>query len=127
MSDTIEFFKRYTRQSRSPWADVSRVVMMFQPETKQGIYLHLGSDGFNGVSISKALQAKMPKQLQKQYIESTDIDIVLHLFCDEITEYCNKHVSTEAFKSIFLVTQSSFFNSYTAANWEESYKRFIAN
>ncbi len=127
MTDTIEFFKRYTRQSRSPWADVSRVVMMFQPDSKQGIYLHLGESGINGVSLSKELQSRLPKALQSQYIEASDIDVVLHLFETEISGYCNDNVSIRVFKRIFLVDQRGFFSDESKAVWEESYQQFLAS
>lgn len=127
MTDTIEFFKRYTRQSRSPWDDVSRVVMMFQPDSKQGIYLHLGESGINGVSLSKDLQSRLPKALQSQYIEASDIEVVLHVFETEISEYCNDNVSTKAFKRIFLVDQQGFFSDASKAVWKKSYQQFLAS
>lgn len=127
MSDTIEFFKRYTRQSRSPWDDVSRVVMMFQPESKRGIYLHFGESGINGVSLSKDLQSRLPKALQSQYIEASDIDIVLHLFETEISDYCTDNVSAKAFKRIFLVDQHGFFSDASKAVWKKSYQQFLAS
>lgn len=127
MTDTIEFFKRYARQSRSPWDDVSRVVMMFQPDSKQGIYLHLGESGINGVSISKDLQLRLPKALQSQYIEASDIDIVLHLFETEISEYCTNNVSTTAFKQIFLVGQGVFFSDESKTVWKKSYQQSLVS
>lgn len=127
MTDTIEFFKRYTRQSRSPWDDVSRVVMMFQPDSKQGIYLHFGELGINGVSLSKDLQSRLPKTLQSQYIEASVTDVVLHLFETEISEYCTNNVSTRAFKRIFLVDQHGFFSHESKALWKKSYQQFLAS
>ena len=127
MTDTINFFKRYTRQSRSPWDDVSRVVMMFQPESKQGIYLHFGESGINGVSLSKDLQSRLPKALQSQYIEANDIDVVLHLFETEISKYCTNNVRNEAFKRIFLVDQHGFFSDESKTVWKKSYQQFLAS
>jgi hypothetical protein len=127
MTDTIEFFKRYARQSRSPWDDVSRVVMMFQPDSKQGIYLHLGESGINGVSLSKDLQSRLPKALQSQYIEASDIEVVLHVFEEEISDYCNCNVTTDAFKRIFLVGQRGFFSDESKAVWKKSYQQFLAS
>ena len=127
MTDTIEFFKSYTRQSRSPWDDVSRVVMMFQPDSKQGIYLHLGGSGINGISLSKELQSRLPKALQSQYIGASDIEVVLHLFETEISKYCTDNVSTKAFKRIFLVEQRGFFSDDSKAVWKKSYQQFLAS
>ena len=127
MTDTIEFYKRYTRQSRSHWDDESRVVMMFQPDSKQGIYLHLGESGINGVSLSKDLQSRLPKALQSQYIEASDIGVVLHVFEEEISDYCNSNVTTDAFKRIFLVCQRGFFSNESKAVWKKSYQQFLAS
>lgn len=127
MTDTIEFFKRYTRQSRSPWEDVSRVVMMFHPDSKQGIYLHFGESGINGISLSKDLQSRLPKALQSKYIEACDIDVVLHLFETEISEYCTDNVSTKAFKRIFLVDQQGFFSKESKAVWKKSYQQLLTS
>ena len=107
MTNTIEFFKRYTRQSRSPWDDVSRVVMIFQPDSKQGIYLNLSESGINGMSVSKELQARLPPDLFGQYIDAAFTDIVLHLFCEQIEESCNTHVKRHEFRSIFMVDQNT--------------------
>ncbi len=63
MSTTIEFFKLYSRRSRSPdyWNDRARVVVTLDPETKQGVYLHLGDFGINGIAISSQLQKHLPE------------------------------------------------------------------
>lgn len=127
MTNTIEFFKRYSRQSRSPWDDVSRVVMMFQPDSKQGVYLHFGESGINGISVSKELQARLPTDLIGQYIDAAYIDIVLHLFCEEIEEYCTTNVQQQEFKGIFLVNQYAFFSDQAKAVWKKSYELLFAS
>nr|MDC2855880.1 hypothetical protein [Ningiella sp. W23] len=106
---------------------MSRVVMMFQPESKQGIYLHFGESGINGVSLSKDLQFRLPKALQSQYIEASDIEVVLHVFEEEISDYCNYNVTTDAFKRIFLVGQHGFFSDASKAVWKKSYQQFLAS
>lgn len=125
MSTTIEFYKTYSRQSRSMWADNARVVMTFDAESKAGVYLHLGDFGINGFSISKGLQSILPSTLQKQYIEGKHIDIVMHIFRDIIENYCQQHVSEDEFKEVFLLNQTSFFSDTAKAQWLESYNVFL--
>ena len=70
MSTKIAFYKRYTRQSKSPWTDKARVAMLFELESKGGIYLQLGDDGFNGIWVSQSLQSALSEALTQQYIET---------------------------------------------------------
>ncbi|WP_163935920.1 hypothetical protein [Paraferrimonas sp. SM1919] len=120
MSTHIQFYKKYTRQSRSPWDDSARVVMMFDPETKAGIYLHIGDSGFNGFAISEKLQQQLPENFQKQYLEAKYAHIVLASFCEEIEAYCRNHVVITEFQSIFLSNQNTFFSDYAKAAWQQS-------
>ncbi|AOW76882.1 hypothetical protein A3Q34_08460 [Colwellia sp. PAMC 20917] len=125
MSTAIEFYKIYTRQSRSSWADRARVVLTFDAESKQGVYLHLGDFGINGFSISKQLQTLLPNSLQQQYVDVAHIDIVMHIFNKKIEFYCKEHVIESAFKEVFFLNQDAFFSNSTKNQWEMSYHSFI--
>jgi hypothetical protein len=125
MSTDIEFYKTYTRKSRSKWSDNARVVMMFDSESKSGVYLHLGDLGINGFSISKQLQTLLPTPLQQQYLGVEYIDIVMHVFNEQIESYCKKFVEEVEFKEIFLLSQKSFFSSASKTIWKESYEMFL--
>ena len=126
MSDIIDFHKTYTRQSRSPWADLARVVMLWNPESKGGIYLQLGDLGLNGFSLSKAYQERLPEELQnKQYIDVKHIDIVMYTFAEEIQQYCANNVKDEHFKEVFLISQSVFFSEVAKSYWLKAYNSFI--
>lgn len=125
MSTTIEFYKTYTRKSRSKWSDNARVVLMFDSESKSGVYLHLGDLGINGFSISKQLQTLLPTQLQQQYLGVEYIDIVMHVFNEQIENYCKKLVEEVEFKEIFLLNQIAFFSDTTRTVWKESYDLFV--
>ena len=125
MSTTIEFYKTYTRKSRSIWADNARVVLTFDAESKQGVYLHLGDLGINGFSVSKQLQTLLPTSLQQQYIDVAHIDVVIHVFNQLIESYCKEHVLEAAFKESFLLNQEAFFADTTKDQWEKSYHRFV--
>ncbi|KGJ99884.1 hypothetical protein [Thalassotalea sp. ND16A] len=124
MSDTIEFYKNYARRSKSPWDDTARVAMLWQPETKLGVYLHLGAFGINGVSLSKRFQERMPSGLQSQYLIFEHLDIVMHVFAHEIEEYCTEKVSNKEFKEVFLLNQDSFFNETSKAYWQFAYNNY---
>jgi hypothetical protein len=126
MSDTIDFHKTYTRQSRSPWSDLSRVAMLWNPESKGGIYLQLGDLGINGFSLSKEYQERLPEKLKnKQYIKAKHIDVVMHIFAEEIQQYCVNNVKEEYFKEIFLINQSIFFSDIAKKYWLKAYNSFI--
>ena len=125
MSTTIEFYKTYSRQSRSTWADNARVVLTFDAESKQGVYLHLGDFGINGFSISKQLQTLLPASLQQQYIDVTHIDIVMHVFNNQIEGYCKEHVLEAAFKEVFLLNQEAFLSKSAKSQWEKTYHSFV--
>jgi hypothetical protein len=127
MSTTIEFYKLYSRRSRSPesWNDRARVVMLFDSETKQGIYLHLGEFGINGIAISSQLQKRLPEQLQQQYIEFEYIDVVMHIFLKEMEHYCRKHVKKNEFKKAFFLNPKAFFSAKAKNHWLESYELFL--
>jgi hypothetical protein len=125
MSTTIEFYKTYSRQSRSSWSDNARVVLTFDAESKQGVYLHLGDFGINGCSVSKQLQALLPISLQQQYIDVAHIDIVMHVFNIQIEHYCKEYVMVSAFKEIFLLNQDAFFSNSAKNQWEKSYHSFL--
>lgn len=101
MSTEIEFHKVYTRNSKSPWDDLARVVMAWQPETKQGIYMHVGVDGINGFAISREYQPQLPTAIRGQYVSSTYTDVIFHIFRKDIEEYCNTHVEQRIFKNTF--------------------------
>ncbi len=124
MSDTIEFYKNYSRRSKSPWDDSARVAMLWQPETKQGVYLHLGEFGINGISLSKSFQERMPKDLQYQYLIFEHLDIVMHVFAHEIEEYCTDNISNRDFKEVFLLNQDSFFNDVSKSYWRLAYENY---
>lgn len=72
--------------SRSPWkeSNLSRVAMLFDSDSKAGIYLHLGDKGINGMSVSKSLHHKLPNELQQQYINADLVDVVMYVFNAEI-------------------------------------------
>mgnify|MGYP000573421045 CR=1 FL=1 len=125
MSTEIEFYKTYTRKSRSPWLDNARVVMTFRAESKNGVYLHLGDCGINGFSISKELQTLLPESIRGQYIKAQHIDIVMHVFSTYMEEYCKTNVSINEFKDIFLLDQESFFSDDSKSQWEKSYNLFL--
>ncbi|MDN3651493.1 hypothetical protein QWY77_01675 [Thalassotalea ponticola] len=124
MSDTIEFYKNYSRRSKSPWDDAARVAMLWQPDTKQGIYLHIGAFGINGIGLSKAFQEKMPDGLQCQYLVFERLDIVMHVFAEEIQQYCIDNVSTKDFKEVFLLNQDAFFNDISKSYWQLAYDNY---
>jgi hypothetical protein len=125
MSTDIEFYKTYTRKSRSKWSDNARVVLMFNSESKSGVYLHLGDLGINGFSISKQLQTLLPASLQQQYLGVEYIDIVMHVFNEQIESYCKKFIEEVEFKEVFLLNQTAFFSNATKTVWKESYELFL--
>ena len=122
----IEFHKIYARMSRSPWkeSDLSRVVMLFDPESKGGIYLHLGDEGINGLSVSKSLQNKLPDSLRQQYIDVELIDVAMFVFHNEIERYCREKVSETAFCRIFFISPNEFFTNQTINRWKEAFLSF---
>lgn len=126
-SQKIEFHKTYTRMSRSPWkdSDLSRVAMLFDPDSKAGIYLHLGDRGINGVSVSKSLHHKLPETLQQQYINAELVDVVMYVFHAEIKNYCRESVDENAFRRIFLLSQDTFFSDRSLYRWQEAFKNFM--
>lgn len=124
MSTPITFHKIYTRQSKSPWADKARVVMLFEPESKGGIYLHLGDDGFNGVSVSQSLQAALPEAMRQQYIEIDALSTVFDIFGRKMAEYCMQEVDEIAFRRVFLCTPSHFFAPYVRRRLFDALRRF---
>ena len=125
MSTTIEFYKIYSRSSRAKWLDRARIAMAFDSESKQGVYMHLGDTSINGFSISKQLQTLLPIFLQRQYIDVSHIDIVMHVFNKQIENYCKNHVSEESFKEVFILNQDTFFSDSSKQHWEKSYHNFI--
>jgi len=126
-SQKIEFHKTYTRMSRSPWkeSDLSRVAMLFDSDSKAGIYLHLGDKGINGMSVSKLLHHKLPNKLQQQYIDAELVDVVMYVFHAEIENYCRESVDENAFRRIFLLSQDAFFSDSSLYRWQEAFDNFM--
>lgn len=124
-SVNIEFHKIYKRSSRSCWNDKSRVCLLFLPELKAGIYIHLGDEGINGISISKPLHDRLPKDLQTQYIPFVQIDIVLHLYANEMEEFSLTQVETNEFKKIFMVHPTAFFSESAKYHWRKAYENYM--
>lgn len=122
---TIEFHKIYARQSRSPWDDLSRVAMLFDPVTKSGVYLHIGCDGINGISISKSLQEQMPDGLKEQYLPSGRIDIAMHIFASQCEDYIRCNVDIASFKQIFLIHPDAFFSESSLFRWQQAYENYM--
>ncbi len=127
MSTEIEFYKSYTRSSRSPWDDRGRYCIFFLPQSKHGIYLHVGECGFNGISVSRELQQRLPEKMQRQYICSAYLDVILHVFKKELEEYCNTQIKLYEFKDSFLLSQQSFFSETAKSDWEKSYNQYLAS
>lgn len=123
MSTYIAFHKIYTRQSKSPWQDKARVVMLFEPESKGGIYLHLGDEGFNGLSVSQSLQSALPAAMRQQYIEIDALGIVFDIFGRQMAEYCTQEVDEVTFMRVFLCTPNRFFAPYVKRRWFEALRR----
>ena len=123
----IEFHKTYTRMSRSPWkeSDLGRVAMLFDPDSKAGVYLHLGDRGINGMSVSKSLHQKLPEALQQQYIDAELVDVVMYVFHAEIENYCRESVGEHAFRRIFLLSQDAFFSDNSLYRWQEAFDNFM--
>jgi len=123
----IEFHKNYTRMSRSPWkeSDLGRVAMLFDSDSKAGVYLHLGDRGINGMSVSKSLHHKLPEALQQQYIDAELVDVVMYVFHAEIENYCRESVDEHAFRRIFLLSQDSFFSDGSVDRWQEAFDNFM--
>ena len=124
---SIEFHKIYTRQSRSPWDDVSRVAMLFDPITKSGMYLHIGCDGINGISVSRSLQDQMPDGLQQQYLPNQQVDIAMHIFALQIEEYVRINVDIGTFKQIFLIHPDAFFSKASSNRRRQAYENYMKN
>lgn len=127
MASHIEFYKSYSRESRSPWSDKARYCLLFLPESKHGIYLHVGDSGFNGLSVSRDLQERLPKQLQQQYINLDHIEVVMHVFEKELAKYCQTEIDQQAFKNAFLVSPIVFFSETAQAQRKQSYDNYLAS
>jgi hypothetical protein len=127
MASQIEFYKSYSRESRSPWSDKARYCLLFLPESKHGIYLHVGDSGFNGMSVSRELQKRLPRQLQQQYINLDHIDVVMHVFEKELAKYCQTEIDQQAFKNAFLVSPIVFFSETAQVQRKQSYDNYLAS
>lgn len=113
--------------SRSPWkeSDLSRVAMLFDPNSKAGIYLHLGDKGINGMSVSKSLHHMLPEKLQQQYIDVELVEVVMYVFHAEIENYCIESVEEHDFRRIFLLSQDAFFSDSSLYRWQEAFDNFM--
>ena len=125
MSTDIQFHKVYTRVSRSPWDDLARVVMTWQPETKQGIYMHVGVDGVNGFAFSRDFQSRLPAAIRGHYVSSAYADVIFHIFQKDIEEYCQAHVEQYVFKKQLVANQDVFFSETAKVQWQMSYDKFL--
>lgn len=126
MSDIIDFHKTYTRQSKSPWDDLARIAMLWLPEAKSGIYLHIGVLGINGFSLSKQFQERLPNALKNtKYISIEYIDVLMHVFREDIQQYIVNNVKDEQFKEVFLIGHNVFFSDIAKENWLKAYNSFI--
>jgi len=121
MSDKVEFYKTYSRKSKTPWDDLARVIILFNDEEKSGIYLQVGNFGFNGLFLSENYRLKLPEKLQLRYADMNKAMAIFHYFVDEIEEFCRKFISKSDFISVFGVNQNCFFTNEAKKNWQQEF------
>lgn len=119
MSDKkSQFIREYQRQSKSPWRDHSTVLLLAGHQVTEEddielsfsryIYQHRDAAGrILGMSISKSVQEEHP-ELDSQYLEDTDMYMVLLLLKEEIQSFCG-HFDDE-FESIFGLPPEIYFD-----------------
>jgi hypothetical protein len=125
MSDTntkkSQFYKVYSRSSKSPWDDHSTICWLASAERSKDdelilrydryIYVHREASGkICGVSISKQLLTENP-EFESKFIEGGSVEmyafLLLHL--DEITKFCE--LFRDEFLKTFILPPSIYFEA----------------
>ncbi|WP_105212989.1 MULTISPECIES: hypothetical protein [unclassified Pseudoalteromonas] len=117
MSHEIQFVKKYSRESKSPFDDASTSLwlanVVSEPDEaltldySRYIYAHRDACGrIIGISISKSMVAEHP-DIDSQYLSGVPMLAVLLFYIDEIEAFC-EHWADE-FESFFLLPPDLFF------------------
>lgn len=120
MSDTAsKFIREYKRESKSPFADKSTILLLAGHTLKEDgeieltydnyIYQHRDACGrVLGISLSKSIAAQQP-EFDSRYLTEADMALVMLLYKDEICEFCT--LFEDEFKSIFCLPPQIYFEA----------------
>jgi hypothetical protein len=118
----VQFVKKYTRESKSPFCDASTSLLLANVTSEPDdaltvdysryIYLHRDDIGkVVGISISKNIQAEH-SNIESQYLTGVKMYELLLFYIDEIEIFCEYW--SDEFESFFLLPPDDFFES---ARW----------
>ena len=118
MSTHNQFIRIYQRASKSIWDDKSTVLLLanhrFRDEElcldfNRYIYLHRDVEGkILGLSLSKAIVSETEMECS-QYVSGEMMYVVLLLYIDEITAFCE--LFAEQFEALFLTSPTFYFGA----------------
>ena len=120
MSDiTSKFIREYKRESKSPFADKSTILLLAEHtlnengeiELTYGNYIYQHRDACGrvlGVSLSKSIAAQHP-EFDSRYLNEADMALVMLIYKDEICEFCT--LFEDEFKLIFCLPPLIYFEA----------------
>jgi len=120
MSDIAsKFIREYKRESKSPFADKSTILLLAGHTLKEDgeieltydnyIYQHRDACGrVLGISLSKSIAAQHP-EFDSRYLTEADMALVMLIYKDEICEFCT--LFEDEFKSIFCLPPATHFEA----------------
>lgn len=111
-----QFTRKYKRASKSPWNDMSTLLLLADIESIQSmnlsfekyIYCHRDSLGkVLGISLSKAMLDANP-DFSGRYLEGVEMYAFLLLYIDDIKSFCS--VFEDEFTEFFMLPPAAFFS-----------------
>jgi len=116
---SVQFVKKYTRESKSPWDDSSTMLWLANVASEyhenlvldysRYIYVHRNDVGqIVGISISKKMQLDHPN-INSRYLSGKEMITFLLFYIDEIQQFCE--LWADEFEQHFLLPPSDYFEA----------------